>query len=89
MTRTADSLPCPPRGLRREAAEEHAVCWPWHLWWLVEGAHPIESHCRFCRRDVALPRAEADKQPVCLYCAMDRGLVEAVEIPFDAECGVG
>lgn len=57
------------------------VCWPWHLRGL--GEEPVVGAlCRTCRRDVALPKSMARDVPICLYCALDDGLVEAVETPL-------
>lgn len=62
-------------------AVEPTVCWPWHLHRLVDGAHPKGGACRYCGREIAVP-VTAGALVCCLYCAMDRGIVEAIEVPF-------
>ncbi len=64
-------------------AEGVKPCWPWHLWWLVEGPHPRGDRCRRCLRDVAVPQ-DATGRPICIYCALDLGLIPAEEQEFDA-----
>lgn len=64
------------------------VCWTWALRFPgADGSHPIGANCLFCSRDVALPRRYAGREAACLYCAMDRGLIEEVDTlfgePFD------
>jgi hypothetical protein len=57
------------------------VCWPWRLRDLAQlDHHPKGGICADCRKDVAVPR---DVQGVvyCLYCGMDRGLVEMIDEP--------
>lgn len=61
---------------------EPVICWPWHLWFLAnDEGHPRGGVCRYCQCDVAIPPGSTGL-PVCLYCGMDRGLVEAVDVPF-------
>lgn len=55
------------------------VCPAWHLR-DDEFDHPIGSHCRDCGRDVALPRAMKASVAVCLYCGIDAGLIDPVEV---------
>lgn len=57
--------------------------WPWELAWL-DGRNAQYATCRTCERDVAQPKANAREVPVCLYCAMDSGLVEPVDVPLSA-----
>jgi hypothetical protein len=53
-------------------------CWPWRL---REGKEPVISgKCATCNQDVAWPVGLQNYQPVCLSCAMDSGLLPAVEI---------
>jgi hypothetical protein len=66
------------------------VCWPWHLHFLADQAgHPIGGSYTACQQDVAVPRDQSPAGAICLYCAMDQGLVEAVDRPFSSEEGDG
>lgn len=56
------------------------ACWPWELRFVTDEAVRPGS-CRSCERDVAVPSIERDT-PVCLYCGLDSGLVEAVDRPL-------
>lgn len=58
---------------------ERVACWPWRLR-ETEGEYPIGATCADCGRDVALPRELNGRDAVCIYCALDSGLVPAVEI---------
>lgn len=63
------------------------VVWPWHLRiveWLNE--HPRGDNCRDCGRDVACPQNRR-VTPVCVYCAMDAGLLEAIDRPLWSDQG--
>jgi hypothetical protein len=58
-----------------------AVCWPSHLWFC--GATPTAgADCYACCRPVAVPLGRRKVLAICLYCALDRGLVEPVDSPF-------
>lgn len=58
------------------------VCWPWDLRFMVEYAgHPKGGECRTCGQNIAVPPDKALAGATCLYCAMDEGLVEAVDLP--------
>lgn len=72
------------RAQERTAELRPLVCWPWHLHRLVDGAHPTGGRCRWCRRDIAVPADLADLRPmrVCLYCAIDRGILSAIDTPL-------
>lgn len=57
------------------------ACLPWHLHFLAD--EPVQgASCRDCGRSVALPLSKSGEVPVCLYCGLESGLVEAVEKPF-------
>lgn len=61
------------------------VCAPWHLRGalsvcVTDGSHPIGANCRRCSRDIAQPRSLTKRVPICLYCAMDEGVVDCVEV---------
>lgn len=59
------------------------VCWPWHLHFLGdEAGHPRGGCCRFCARDIAIPANQTRGRFICRYCALDHGLIEAVDAPF-------
>jgi hypothetical protein len=64
-------------GLRLVHSTEVA-CWPWGLEGL-SGQAVQWATCRTCQRDVAQPKASARDVPVCLYCALDSGLLPAIE----------
>lgn len=69
--------------MTREAAHAFVVCWPWHLWFLAPNdGHPRGGECSGCGRSVAVPRA-AVGDPLCLYCGIDQGVVEAIDAPFE------
>lgn len=38
--------------------------------------------CCFCNRGVAIPARAHGRHVCCTYCALDRGLVEAVDVPI-------
>lgn len=66
----------------RVAYSGYVVCWPWHLWFLaVNDGHPRGGDCRRCGRDVAVPRS-AKRDPICLYCALDVGLIDEADTAF-------
>ena len=54
------------------------ACWPWPMRHM-QPERPIGAVCRECERDVALPVTERECAPVCIYCALDTGLIEAVD----------
>lgn len=65
---------------------ETVVCWPWRLRGCdkdIGDRHPIGAECRVCGQDVALPADKPAAKPICLYCGMDAGHVEIVEIEPD------
>ena len=55
------------------------VSWPWHLRH-TQDPETGPAQCKFCERDVAKPR-ESDLA-VCIYCALDRKIIIAVDQPF-------
>lgn len=58
------------------------ACWPWELGWF-NGSDVFKfATCRICERDVAQPVEAAKEVPVCIYCALDNGLMEALDVPF-------
>jgi hypothetical protein len=62
------------------------ACWPWGLSWL-DGKPVRFATCRTCKRDVAQPEAAARDVPICLYCALDSGLLPAIDIPLNPHQG--
>ena len=62
-----------------------AVCWPWDLRMLAPDDHQTGAQCAFCRRAIAAPSAA--RRAACLYCAIDRGIVDAVDRPFGDDPG--
>lgn len=61
------------------------VCAPWHLRGDLpscagDGKHPLGARCHKCAREVALPRSMAAETPICLYCALDEGIIPCEEI---------
>lgn len=56
-------------------------CWPWELRALELGP-ALQAYCRPCGREVALPADHQADRPVCLYCAMDSGLLPAADLPL-------
>lgn len=65
------------------AVKPPVVCWPWHLWRLAaDDGHPTGANCALCRLDVAVPRVEQHRKPICLYCAIDTGLRSGEPRPF-------
>lgn len=64
---------------------ERVTCAPWSLRGMSscarDGQHPIGAECVDCGRSVAQPRSRPSAAPVCLYCALDCGMLPAVEIP--------
>ncbi len=76
MTRVVDRV----HALRVVHAKE-AACWPWHLRFC--GPEPaVPGYCWTCEREVAVPTDRTGERPVCIYCGMDSGLVEAVDKPL-------
>lgn len=62
-------------------AAREAACFPWRLRTCTE--EPTRAAvCGSCGLDVALPIARERERPVCIYCAMDSGLIPAVDVPF-------
>ena len=61
------------------------VCPPWRLRGLLgeDGFHPIGDTCGRCGRDVARLRSCPAGEAICLYCAMNAGLVDLVEVEPD------
>ena len=58
------------------------VCWPWFLRFMsADTRHPKGGECRACREAVAVPPDRSVAAAVCLYCAMDEGLIEGVDAP--------
>jgi len=67
----------------RFVARPQVPCWPWHLRMSMESeGHPIGDQCA-CGKEVALPRQFAGAEAVCLYCALDSGLLPSTEEPPD------
>lgn len=58
-------------------------CMPWRL--RDNRVPAIGAACAECGLDVELPRDLSGYQPVCIYCAMDSGLLPAVEIAPEDE----
>ena len=57
------------------------ACFPWHLRICFDV--PVRAaFCRSCQLDVALPVDRERDRPICIYCAMDSGLIPAVDVPF-------
>jgi hypothetical protein len=56
-------------------------CWPWHLHWIPREEVQYAT-CRTCERDIAQPMARSKEVPVCIYCAMESGLLPLEERPF-------
>lgn len=54
-------------------------CWPWGLSW-IDGEAVQYATCRTCQRDIAQPVAKAREVPVCIYCALDSGLLPELEL---------
>lgn len=53
------------------------VCPAWHC----RGLDPVfGGACRTCSRDVAIPLTHRGDTPICTYCALDDGLIPAIEI---------
>jgi hypothetical protein len=78
------ALPAPPRF--RLVPADPVICAPWHLRGIGEpcaddGNHPMGSRCQQCGTDIAIPRSRAPEPGICLYCAMDQGLVALEEVP--------
>lgn len=62
----------------RIVARTVAPCWPWaERFNDPADQQPLARLCIRCKIDVALPRADEGHTPMCLYCAMDRGLIPA------------
>lgn len=69
-----------PKGLRLVHSRE-IVCWPAHLAFIWE--QPTQgADCQDCGAVVAQPVAAAKERPVCLYCAIERGLIPAEDTPL-------
>ena len=60
------------------------ACWPWGLGWLTNAAVQYAT-CRTCQRDVAQPKERAKEVPVCLYCALESGLLPEIDLPLGAD----
>lgn len=60
---------------------KQVACWPWGLGWLAKQEVQYAT-CRTCERDVAQPKARAKEVPVCLYCALDSGLLPLEDYPL-------
>jgi len=56
-----------------------SVSWPWHLRHLDSPERLHGGSCIYCGREVA---ARKDERVACLYCGMDRGMVEMIEKPL-------
>lgn len=56
------------------------VAWPWHLRNLDASRPTKGSNCIHCKEDVAV--TDLNTRPICIYCAMDRGLVAVEDVPF-------
>jgi hypothetical protein len=55
------------------------VCQTWGLRGFIEG--PVTGgQCNRCSRDVAVPGSVGRRRPVCVYCALDIGLVPAIDV---------
>lgn len=62
----------------RLVPKELAVCAAWHARGFEN--EPIRGDdCRECSRAVAVPISAQRREPVCLYCALDLGIIAAVE----------
>jgi hypothetical protein len=60
---------------------EPVACFLWAHRHVPDGEpHPIGANCRACGRDVALRRVHCGREAICVYCALDRGLLEPIEI---------
>lgn len=58
-------------------------CWPWDLRGCGDlKEHPRGGRCRLCGIDVAVDRQRDVRGATCLYCAMDEGLIEAIDFPL-------
>jgi len=57
------------------------ACWPWSLGWIDREAVHYAT-CRTCQRDVAQPKEAAKLVPVCLYCALESGLLPLEDSPL-------
>lgn len=40
------------------------------------------ARCCFCDRDIAVKASEAHLTAACIYCAIDAGLIPAIDEPF-------
>lgn len=59
------------------------ACWLWHLRFMdkqLGDRHPRGMECRTCNADVAGP-ADGRWVAVCIYCAMDQGIVPLEDVP--------
>lgn len=61
---------------------EPVVCWPWHVARAVFDQPLKGGQCEPCGRDVAVPANAGFKPPMCVYCAMDLGLVDLEDRPL-------
>lgn len=59
------------------------TCFPWHLRCLVDQA--LARDCRYCGRAVAVPPLQAHRIVSCIPCSMDRGMLPAIDKPFDED----
>ena len=58
------------------------VCPPWEVRHIAR--YPVFGDvCAFCTRDVAAPTERRFALKVCIYCALDRGLIPAIDAPLD------
>ena len=55
------------------------VAWPWHLRTLAKKDQQHGGQCCHCRREIAIAK---DERGICLYCAMDRGLIPLIDEPL-------
>lgn len=71
-----------PRAI--EPAPPPTACMPWHARNCHGGGRPDRGgECRWCKREIAIPDDTPPRSTtVCIYCAMDRGVIPAIEIPF-------
>jgi hypothetical protein len=65
-------------------AKAQTPCWPWHLRERT-AEHPAGSQCARCHRDIAVPRPLQGYEAICVYCALDIGVLPLVEIEPEDE----
>lgn len=61
---------------------EPIVCWPWSTARLVFDGPFRGGACDRCARPVALSPSAGHRLPVCIYCAMDEGLIALEDKPL-------